>query len=198
MDRERGIIINMNLRDEILEGTLHIFNQKGLKFTMDDIASSLKISKKTIYTVFNDKEELFLAMVDFLFDSIKESKREVMENKEWNTMEKVRRILGVLPEGYKDVDFRKLYQLKEKYPNIYKQVEFRLETGWEETIVLIEQGIAEGSIRPIKIPILKTMMESALEQFFQRDVLVQNDISYKEALDEVVNILMDGIIVHGK
>ena len=76
----------MNLRDEILEGTLHIFNQKGLKFTMDDIASSLKISKKTIYTVFNDKEELFLAMVDFLFDSIKESKREVMENKEWNTM----------------------------------------------------------------------------------------------------------------
>ncbi|MBD5495928.1 MAG: TetR/AcrR family transcriptional regulator [Lachnospiraceae bacterium] len=188
----------MNLRDEILEGTLHIFNQKGLKFTMDDIASSLKISKKTIYTVFNDKEELFLAMVDFLFDSIKESKREVMENKEWNTMEKVRRILGVLPEGYKDVDFRKLYQLKEKYPNIYKQVEFRLETGWEETIVLIEQGIAEGSIRPIKIPILKTMMESALEQFFQRDVLVQNDISYKEALDEVVNILMDGIIVHGQ
>ena len=91
-----------------------------------------------------------------------------------------------------------MYQLKEKYPNIYKQVEFRLETGWEETIVLIEQGIAEGSIRPIKIPILKTMMESALEQFFQRDVLVQNDISYKEALDEVVNILMDGIIVHGK
>lgn len=188
----------MDLRDTILEGALHIFNQKGLKYTMDDIAALLKISKKTIYTIFKDKEELFLTMVDYIFDSIKESERAVMENNELSTSEKVRKILGVLPEGYKDVDLRKLYQLKEKYPKIYKQVEFRLETGWEATIGLIEQGIAEGSIRPIKIPILKTMMESALEQFFQRDILVRNDISYQEALDEVVNILMDGIIVHGQ
>mgnify|MGYP002704100472 FL=1 len=64
-----------NLRESILEGTLQVFNQNGLKFTMDDIASLLKISKKTIYTVFRDKEELFLAMVDCLFDQIKEEER---------------------------------------------------------------------------------------------------------------------------
>ena len=45
------------------------------------------------------------------------------------------------------------------------------------------------------IPILKTMMEATLEQFFQRDVLVQNGISYHEALDEVVSILIDGITI---
>lgn len=183
----------MNLKETILEGALQIFNQKGLKFTMDDIAASLKISKKTIYTVFHDKEELFLAMVDYLFDSIKESEEAVVRNQELTTVEKVRTILGVLPESYKDIDFRQLYLLKEKYPKIYKQVELRLETGWESTIKLIEQGIAEGSIRPVKIPILKLMMESALEQFFQRDVLIRNQIPYQEALDEVVSILVDGI-----
>lgn len=186
----------MDVRETILEGTLQVFRKKGLKFTMDDIASLLKISKKTIYTVFHDKEEMFLAMVDYLFDSIKESEREVIENPALTTVEKVRRILGVLPESYKDVDFQKLYLLKEKYPKIYKQVELRLETGWEATIDLIEKGIEEGSIRPIQIPILKLMMESALEQFFQRDVLIRNRLSYQEALDEVVNILMDGIMVH--
>ena len=183
----------MSLKETILEGALQIFNQKGLKFTMDDIAVLLKISKKTIYTVFNDKEELFLAMVDYLFDSIKESEEAVVKNQELTTVEKVRTILGVLPESYKDIDFRQLYLLKEKYPKIYKQVELRLETGWEATIGLIEQGIAEGCIRPVKIPILKLMMESALEQFFQRDVLIQNQIPYQEALDEVVGILVDGI-----
>ena len=183
----------MNLKETILEGTLQIFNQKGLKFTMDDIAVLLKISKKTIYTVFKDKEELFLAMVDYLFDSIKESEETVVKNQELTTVEKVRTILGVLPESYKDIDFRQLYLLKEKYPKIYKQVELRLETGWEATIGLIEQGIAEGCIRPVKIPILKLMMESALEQFFQRDVLIRNQIPYQEALDEVVGILVDGI-----
>ena len=186
----------MDVRETILEGTLQAFRKKGLKFTMDDIAALLKISKKTIYTVFHDKEEMFLAMVDYLFDSIKESEQEVLQNPALTTVEKVRRILGVLPEGYKDVDFRQLYLLKEKYPKIYKQVELRLETGWEATIELIEKGIEEGSIRPIRIPILKVMMESALEQFFQRDVLIRSGLSYQEALDEVVNILMDGIMVH--
>lgn len=186
-------VMQMSLKETILEGALQVFNQKGLKFTMDDIAALLKISKKTIYTVFHDKEELFLAMVDYLFDSIKESEEAVVKNQELTTLEKVRAILGVLPESYKDIDFRQLYLLKEKYPKIYKQVELRLETGWEATISLIEQGIAEGSIRPVKIPILKLMMESALEQFFQRDVLIRNQIPYQEALDEVVTILMDGI-----
>ncbi|MDE6025464.1 MAG: TetR/AcrR family transcriptional regulator [Lachnospiraceae bacterium] len=184
----------MQLKEAILEGTLQVFNEKGLKFTMDDIAASLKISKKTIYTVFHDKNAMFLAMVDYLFDVIKKSEMEIVENEELDTVEKVRMILGVLPDVYKEVDFRQLYLMKEKYPQIYKQIEHRLETGWENTIALIEKGIAEGSIRPIKIPILKMMLESTLEQFFQRDILIQSNISYADALDEVVDILMNGII----
>lgn len=183
----------MELREVILEGTLQAFNQKGLKFTMDDIAGQLGISKKTIYTVFHDKEELFLAMVDYLFASIKESEQQVVEDSSLNTQEKIRAILGVLPEGYRDVDFRQLYLLKDKYPRIYKEVEHHLESGWETTIALLEQGMEEGVIRPIKIPILKMMLEASLEQFFQRDVLIQNGISYTDALDEVVTILVDGI-----
>lgn len=186
----------MELRETILQGTIKVFNQKGLKFTMDDIASNLGISKKTIYTVFADKEALFLEMVDYLFDSIKESERQVMENTEMSTLEKIRMILGVMPEGYREIDFRQLYLLKDKYPRIYHQVELRLETGWENTIALLEQGMEEGVICKIDIPILKMMMEAALEQFFQRDILLRCQISYTDALNEVVNILVDGITVH--
>lgn len=186
----------MSQKEEILKATLQVFNDKGLKFTMDDIAERLKISKKTLYKVFDDKEALFLAMVDYMFDTIKESERAVVENEDLSTVDKIHKILGVLPEGYKDVDLRQLYLLKEKYPKIYKQVELRLETGWETTIELIEQGIAEGCIQPIRIPILKMMLEASVEQFFQRDILVQNKVSYQDALDEVVDILMEGIKVH--
>ena len=186
----------MDLKEEILKATLQVFNEKGLKFTMDDIAERLKISKKTLYKVFDDKEALFLTMVDYMFDTIKESEQEVVADETLSTVDKIHKILGVLPEGYKDVDLRQLYLLKDKYPKIYKQVELRLETGWETTIELIEQGIAEGCIQPIRIPILKMMLEAAVEQFFQRDILIQNKISYQDALSEVVDILMEGIKVH--
>ncbi len=185
----------MELREAILEGTIQAFNKKGLKFTMDDIAAQLGISKKTIYTVFSDKNSLISEMVDYCFDFIKESEKRVLNDNSLDTVEKIRAILGVLPDGYKDIDFRQLYLLKDKYPKIYKKVEQRLETGWETTIALLEQGMREGKIRQVKIPILKTMMEATIEQFFRRDVLITNKISYQEALDEVVTILVDGITI---
>lgn len=183
----------MELKEEILEGTIKVFNKKGIKFTMDDLARELGMSKKTIYTVFKDKNELFLAMVDYLFDAIKEEEKRIYNDDSMSTIEKIRNILCVLPEGYKEVDFRQLYLLKDKYPKIYRQVENRLESGWETTISLIQRGIDEGSVRNVKIPIVKMMLEASLEQFFQRDILVQNKLSYLEALDEVVDILMSGI-----
>jgi len=183
------------IRETILEGTIQIFHEKGLKFTMDDLARSLGMSKKTIYTVFREKNQLFLAMVDYLFDSIKVSEQKILEDESLSTLEKVTGILGVLPESYREIDFRQLYLLKDKYPAIYAQVEQRLETGWEATIGLIEQGMREGVIRRISIPIVKMMLEASLEQFFRRDILVQNEISYADALEQVVDILVQGIAV---
>ena len=187
----------METRQTILEGTIRAFNRKGLKFTMDDVAKELSMSKKTIYTIFRDKESLFFAMVDYLFDSIKESEQRVLKDESLDTLEKIRKILGVIPEGYREIDFRQLYLLREKYPAIYQRVEERLETGWENTIALLEQGMREGVVRRVDIPIVKMMMEAAIEQFFQRDILLQNGISYMDALDEVVGILVDGIRTRG-
>ncbi len=184
----------MEIRETILEGVIKAFNQKGLKFTMDDVAKILGMSKKTIYTVFSDKESMFYDMVEYMFDHIKESERRIAADETLSTKEKIRRILGVMPESYRNVDFRKLYLLKDKYPAIYKQVEIRLESGWEETIALLEQGIEEGCIRNVHIPIVKMMLEASLEQFFQRDILINNDITYIDALNEVVGIIMDGIL----
>jgi len=185
----------METKIRILNATIEIFNEKGLKFTMDDLAKLLGMSKKTIYTVFSDKEELFFAMVDYFFNSVKEGEQALIQNPDIPTVEKIRGVLGVLPERYSSLDFSQLYVLKDKYPQIYAEVENRIETGWEETIALLEQGMEEGVIRPIQIPILKTMLEGSLEQFFRRDILQRNGLTYQDALKEVVDILLDGITV---
>lgn len=185
----------MGLKETILEGTLEVFNQKGMKFTMDDIASSLNMSKKTIYTVFKNKEDLFLTMVDYLFDGIKESEREVLSATNLGTLQKIKTVLGVMPESYRQIDFSRLYLLRDNYPTIYAKVEQRLETGWESIIALLEQGMEEGVIRRVSIPIVKMMLEASLEQFFQRDILVQNGLGYADAVEEVVRVIVDGIAV---
>lgn len=185
----------MDNKENILQATIQAFNQKGLKFTMDDIASILAMSKKTIYTIFKDKNTLFMEMVDYLFDTIKESESEIIEDNTLSTIEKIRRILGVMPESYKDIDLRQLYMLKGKFPEIYRHVEERLENGWETTIKLLEQGIEEGVIRPVNVLMFKMMMEASIEQFFQRDILMRAGMTYTQGLDEIVGILLDGVAV---
>ncbi len=184
---------NSELREKILMSTMEVFNNKGLKFTMDDIAKNISISKKTIYKVFNDKEEMFLELVDYLFDGIKDAEMQVADDPSLSTLDKIRKILGVMPNSYMDIDFRQLYMLRDKYPKIYEKVEERLENGWELTISLIEQGMKEGVVRPVKIPVLKMMFEASLEQFFRRDVLISNKMTYQDGLAEVVDIIIDGI-----
>jgi hypothetical protein len=38
------------------------------------------------------------------------------------------------------------------------------------------------------------MLEASIEQFFQRDILSRNQLTYADALKEVVEILMYGIV----
>ena len=90
-------------KETILEATLKMFYEKGLKFTMSDIAVCAGMSKRTIYMVFADKESLFYAMVDYCFDKIKDSEKKVLEDASLDTVGKIRAILSVLPEGYSDV-----------------------------------------------------------------------------------------------
>lgn len=183
------------LKGRILEAAIPLFNEQGLKFTMDDLAASLSMSKKTIYSVFRDKKELFSEMVDYVFDAIHESKTAILENDRLSLTEKLSQVLCTLGEQFEEIDLSQLHELQEKYPTVYEKVARRLETGWEGTVALLQEGMDQGVLRPFRIPIFKLMMEVTLEQFFQKDVLVRNGMTYRQALDQVVELLLRGIIM---
>ncbi len=182
-------------RVKILEAVLTEFKEKGSKFTMDDVASDLHMSKKTIYKEFDDKEEIFDALVDYCFDSIKEKEAEVLADDSLSTVEKIEKIMICMPDKYRDVDFRKVFTLKDKYPKIYAKVQKRLENDWGDTIGLIEKGIAEGKVRELPIPVIKAMTEASIERFLSSDVLLEGNTTYEDALQVMIDIIMRGICV---
>ena len=177
---------------KILEAVLTEFKKKGAKFTMDDVASDLHMSKKTIYKEFNDKEEIFDALVDYCFDSIKEKEAEILNDNSLSTVEKIEKIMICMPDKYRDVDFRKVFVMKDKYPQIYQKVQNRIENDWEDTIDLIERGMKEGVVRPVSIPVIKAMTEASIEKFLGETESDESP-SYGDSLQVMVDILMRGI-----
>ncbi len=183
------------LENRILEATISIFAAQGLKFTMDDIAKELKISKKTLYAVFSTKEELLLRVVDYCFTDIKLCERKIAENNELDVVDKLRQIMIAMPDRYQNIGLSSLNSLSEKYPNVYKRVEEHLATDWEATISIINQGISEGRFKPFSVPIMQSMFESTIQSFMATDVLVSNGLTYEDGLQQLIDIILKGILI---
>ncbi len=179
----------MELRLRVIDAATGLFQQEGLKFTMQEVADALRISKKTIYTVYPSKEALLLDMVDDLFADIHWAKRERMEAP-GPIEDRIRAVIVALPARYQALDFRLLDDLDEKYPSVGRRVRQHLETNWEPTIALLEEGIAQGKIRPVSIPVLRQMITFSIEGFLSGS---PGDVSYRETLDAMMDIIMNGI-----
>ncbi|MBR3534121.1 MAG: TetR/AcrR family transcriptional regulator [Clostridiales bacterium] len=183
-----------DLKTDILKATIKVFNKKGLKLTMDDVAVQMGISKKTIYKFYDSKEEIFDKIVDYIFDGIKEREKEILEEEGLSLEQRARKLLAAFPESYTEIDFTKLGDLKDKYPKIYKKLYKRLDSGWEPTIELLEEGRRQGLYRQdADFTIFKIMMDASVARFFETDTLRKAKISYVDALNQVVDILLTGI-----
>lgn len=63
METKRSDFVSV-MKDKIILESIESLRQEGLKFSIDTLADKLKISKKTIYKFFSDKEALALALYE--------------------------------------------------------------------------------------------------------------------------------------
>ena len=179
----------MDLRSRVLKAAEALFRKSGLHFTMQEVAAALHISKKTIYTVYPSKEELLLDMVDALFADIHREKDGLMTASA-PIEERIQAVIVALPEQYHALDFRLLGLLDEKYPSVARRVREHLETNWEPTIALLEEGVRAGRIRSVPIPVLRQMITASIESFLAGG---ETEASYADTLAAMIDIIMNGI-----
>ena len=181
------------LRGRIIEEVIRQFNEKGMKFTMDDIATQLQISKKTIYKEFKDKNELFMETVNHGLAALKEKEAQILADESLDVVDKLSKLVICLPDKYKHIDFRRVYQLKDKYPEVHSLITGRLERDWEDVIRLIKEAKKKGLMRDIPIPLLKLMIDGTVEKFLNSTDLMEAGIDYEESLNIMMDIILNGI-----
>ena len=167
---------------------MQLFRQQGLHFTMQQVAEPLHISKKTIYTVYPSKEALLLDMVDHAFADIHRCKQEILAGS-GTLQEKLRAVIIAMPAEYAALDLRQM-----KYPVVAARVRSQLENGWEPTMALLEQAVAEGVMRPVSLPVLRQMITASIESFLADRSLAESGVQYVAVLEEMISILLEGVL----
>ena len=185
----------MNLREQILNTTIELFNEKGYKFRLDDIAEQLYISKKTIYTQFLDKETLFLEVIRYCGSEAAVMQRKIMENKQETHAEKVRQLLMVWPEQYRRLNRKKLIALKTENPKVAKRLKEYYDGEWEVIEDALNEAMLRGEVIHVPGQLLRTMLEASLERNVTELDQSGNEAKNENIRKDIVRILMNGIEV---
>lgn len=136
------------MKDKILEKSNELFLNLGFKsVTMDEIASALGISKKTLYKYFNNKTSLVSAVTDYMFDTICCSIDAICEEK-MNPIDEMFHIKRVVMNHLKDEKSSPFYQLQKYYPRIYATLTQKQFHVMQETIQdNLKRGVESGLFR---------------------------------------------------
>lgn len=183
-EHTRKYIPRPELKDRILSTAMEAFKRHGIKsITMDDIALSLGISKRTLYEVFPDKETL---LREGILRSKEESEayaRQVLQQTD-NVLEVILKLFERSIEQFHTTDKRFIEDLN-KYPQVQQLCRERLQRDSEEAIRFMQQGVEQGIFRSdINFGIVDRLLR---EQF---NSLQSNDLCRHYSLIEVYESIM--------
>ena len=188
----------MDLSARIREAALAEFAEKGVRFTMDDLSRRLGISKKTLYVQVRDKEEILASLIEDAFASIKEQEREIVGDASLDPVEKLKRVIGIMPAFGNALDYRKVNEIARQYPELYGRIAAHIEADWEVTLDLYEKALRAGLLRRVDPGVMRELLFSAMEQLLRDDFLQRSGLSYDEAIAEMLDMLFEGLLARGK
>jgi AcrR family transcriptional regulator len=183
----------MILLPRILEAALQVFSERGVRFTMGDLAARLGMSKKTLYTQVRDKEQLVEFLVEEAWTSIKEQEAVIVADQGLDPVEKLARVLRIMPAFSASVDYSRIRELEEAYPAVKARIDRHLEGDWETTLLLYGQAVRQGSLRAVDGELLRVILASSMEALLESDFLARTGRSHEGTIRDIVDLLLEGL-----
>ncbi|MFC4617568.1 TetR/AcrR family transcriptional regulator [Camelliibacillus cellulosilyticus] len=186
------------MRERIIKGSIEEIQEKGMKFTMDDLSSRIGISKRTLYEQFSSKTEILEAIIDQTFGELDAKTQAIINDATLSLIGKIKEVFTILPTYYEIFDVRILEQMKKSFPAQWEKLAAELNSDWEELRALIEQATREGVIRPVDTDLLIKLMIDASNTTLDQRYFSKHNMSVETALESIIEILLYGLIPREK
>ncbi len=170
----------MEIKERIIQQAGELFVKHGIKrISMDEIASKLGISKRTIYQNFTDKEDLLLHYIRHI-ELIKEEYIKDLSKKEETVVHVFLRII----EMHKEFDFinvRFVDDVKKYYPKANKELMDQQNRGILYIKQFLEEGMAQGVIRKdLNIEVVSFLLQESNRTFIDASRLTNKTFTNLE------------------
>ncbi len=158
----------MDQKKILIKTVLDLFEAEGSGFTMDQVAKKMKISKKTIYKEYGNKEDLLMLIVEAIFKGIEDKLLAIGENTEYNSLEKLVKVTCAFPD-VKDIDYHKAIMMKSDFTRPYERFIHYIEDNWSFTHELFDKCIEEGYLQKFDFQVFRLIILGITKQVLDSD-----------------------------
>jgi len=185
---------NPKVKEKIIEACIREFNEFGWKMTMNHLASVLGMSKKTIYTYFDSKEAMFEYILLECKNEVNTKHFEIYHDEHLDSLTKLKKILMIHPKYEVKIDTTKIYEFEQHMPRVYLDLLDSFQNNWVYPIKLIEECKSKGLIKNIETSLIIDILKNSYQGFYRGDALKKDNILYKDAIDKLAEIVLEGIV----
>jgi AcrR family transcriptional regulator len=185
----------MEEKDKIIEQIEDkLFKEGFYKTTMDEVASELGMSKKTIYKFFPSKDDLVMAIAKH-FMNVMKSKIVPALNTDKNAIEKLAELINILATASDKISTKRMEEMKRHFPEIWNEIDrFRTKMMFENITKIINQGKDEGLFIDYPTSIIMTILVVSVRSIVNPDFILNNSFSIIEGARFTFNIIIGGIV----
>jgi len=185
----------MDVKERILMGAAELFLKVGVRrVTMDQLASSLGISKRTIYEVFSNKDEILKETILRHINQQRDNRERLLQESE-TALHFFISILNQGIENLKAVNPQFVNEVRVYYPSIWSTIicasqDYKI----FQTIKIIQRGIIEGVFRDdMDVTIVSKFIVEAITILVNQDIFSAHIYAPSKLYHDSIITLVRGI-----
>ena len=183
-------------KSRLIEHAAMLFANNGCKaITMDDIANSMGISKRTIYEHFKDKEALLDTCLHYFFEQGKIDIQHVVQSSD-NIIAAIFKLLDNTSKIFFQLKFNFFNEVQKYYPDTHNNtIKVYKQQHLENTQMLLKKGIADGIVREeINPTIISVLISEVFILVVQKEIFAEYGFYKKTAMHNCMSCITRGML----
>lgn len=183
------------LREKILKASMEEFKSKGIRAVkMDDIAALLGISKRTLYEIYSNKEELLLECVKFQEEQYDAYMASFEKDPSNNVIDIIIEFYNKQIQWLSDVNPLYFSDIQ-KYSQVVSYFERRDIERKQDKMIFYQRGIREGVFRDdVDYDVLSRILKASIDYIKQTQMYKEYDLT--RILNNIIMLFIRGVCTY--
>ena len=185
------------MRKKVLLSARNLFFSFGYsKVTMDELASELNMSKRTLYQLYNSKNRLLEAVIYDFFQEFQENINKIINNQNKNALASLKQIIFLIQKKTTKFSIHGFEDIRKNNSQAWQLISSLREKMFNSQLrEILNQAKKENNLREdIDVEIIILIILNTIQSVVNPEIISQLSYSTEDVIEMLSKFIISGII----